>query len=143
MDFRIRDVSAGGGGQVNIGSGNTNVGGDQIDNRGGTFAGRDLTVERPSLASDIEALGALLGQLRLTESERAEATRELDAFREASRTAGGKEPDREKAGSHLRRFTTLLRDAGALAGAGATLVEPLIRLGRWLGPIGASVLALL
>lgn len=140
MDFRIRDVSAGDGSQVTIGSGNTTVGGDQIDNRGGTFAGRDLTIERPSLASDIAALGELLGTLRLTESERVEATRELDAFREAS---GGREPDREKAGGHLRRFTTLLRDAGALAGAGATLVEPLIRLGRWLGPIGAAVLALL
>ncbi len=140
MDFRLRDVSVGGGGQVNIGSGNTNVGGDQIDNRGGTFAGRDLTVERPTLASDIAALGTLLDQLRLTESERAEAARELAGFREA---ADGREPDREQAGTHMRRFTTLLRDAGALAGASATLVEPIIRIGRWLGPIGAAVLALL
>ncbi|OLF19019.1 hypothetical protein [Actinophytocola xanthii] len=136
MEFR--DLRTGGG-QVNIGSGNTNVGGDhvdrRVDNRGGVFAGRDLVL---TPASDTQSLADALATLRLTEAERAEALTALEAFRAAAGT-----PDRGKAGEHLRRFTAVLRDTGALASAGAALVDPLTRLGRWLGPVGASVLALL
>lgn len=136
MEFRMRDVSTGGG-QVNIGSGNTNVGRDAIDNRGGVLAGGDVTI---TLASDLDALTAALDGLRLTSEERAGAVRELAGLRSS---AVGERPDRQRAGEHLRRFTGLLRDAGALAAAGAALVEPLTRIARWLGPVGAAVLSLL
>lgn len=43
----------------------------------------------------------------------------------------------------LERFTRLLSSAGALATAGATLVEPLRALAGWLGGLGKPVLQLL
>lgn len=85
---------------------------------------------------DVEALGTALRGLRLADPQRAEAAAALDAFR-------GALPDKPVAGEQLGRFTRVLRDAAALATAGAALVEPLTRIGRWLGPFGAAVLALL
>jgi hypothetical protein len=119
MEFH--NVTISGGGQVNLGSGNTNVGRDQV---------------QTTLAGDIDALGAALRGLTIPDARRNEALSALDAFRGAVR-------DKPAASEHLQRFTRVLRDAGALATAGATLVEPLRRIGRWLGPLGASVLALL
>lgn len=122
MEFNNVTVN---GGQVNLGTGNTNVGRDQV------------TV---TLTGDIDALGAALETLPLTDLQRAEASRALAAFQAAAATSS---PNKQTATSHLRRFTTVLRDAGALATAGAALIEPLTRIGRWLGPIGAAVLTLL
>lgn len=119
MEFNNITVN---GGQVNLGTGNTNVGRDQV------------TV---TLTGDIDALGAALETLPLTDLQRAEASRALAAFQATAPT------NKQTATSHLRRFTTVLRDAGALATAGAALIEPLTRIGRWLGPIGAAVLTLL
>lgn len=56
--------------------------------------------------------------------------------------AGGAPAPQEVAG-RLDRVTRALSRAGALAAAGAGLVGPLTTLGRWLGPAGAAVLALL
>jgi hypothetical protein len=39
--------------------------------------------------------------------------------------------DQAGVGEHVRRFTEVLRDAGALAGAGATPIDALTRIGRW------------
>jgi hypothetical protein len=119
MEFH--NITISGGGQVNLGSGNTNVGRDQVV---------------VTLAGDVDALGAVLRELPLTDAQRAEAQRALDGFRSSAR-------DKPAAGAHLKRFTTVLRDAGALAAAGATVIEPLARIARWLGPLGTAVLALL
>jgi hypothetical protein len=119
MDFR--NITISGGGQVNLGSGNTNVGRDQVV---------------VTLAGDVDALGTALRGLPLTDAQRAEAQGALDAFRSSAR-------DKPAAGEHLRRFTKVLRDTGALAAAGATVLEPLGRIARWLGPLGTAVLALL
>ena len=143
--YRFRDVRGGAGG-VNIGDGNISVGRDyqdnrswqRIDNRGGVYAGRDLSMSAPSLAKDLELLTKAIEELRLTGAERQRAAGEL---REAKAAAAA--GDQTKIGGHVRRFTEVLKDAGALAGAGSSLVETLTRIGRWLGPIGAAVLALL
>jgi hypothetical protein len=142
-EYRFRDVTGGAGG-VNIGDGNISVGGDyrdnrswqRIDNRGGTYAGRDLTA--PSLGGDLELLARAIKELRLTATERERAARELN---EAKAAAAAN--DRAKVGSHVRRFTEVLKDAGALATAGNSLIDTITRIGRWLGPVGAAVLALL
>jgi hypothetical protein len=44
-DYRFREVRTGRG-QANLGHGNTNIGRDHIDNRGGRYAGRDYRDER-------------------------------------------------------------------------------------------------
>jgi hypothetical protein len=146
-EYRFRDIH-GGAGPVNIGDGNISVGGDyqdnrtrqRIDNRNGVYAGRDLTVSAPSLSADLDLLVRALEQLRLTESERDLVARELDAARTA---VSEPQSDPATVGGHVRRVTELLSNAGALATAGATLIDPLTRIGRWLGPVGAAVLALL
>jgi hypothetical protein len=54
------------------------------------------------------------------------------------------EPDTAAAGRHLQSFTAGLKDAGALAAAGVTVVESITRIAHWLGPVAAAgVLALL
>ncbi|MGH3880926.1 MAG: hypothetical protein ACRDSK_28210 [Actinophytocola sp.] len=138
--FRFGDV--GGSGQVNIGRGGRNHQDDSqhhhVDNRGGYYVGGDVTAGAPpELLADLDALSALLGGLRLTADERAEAESQL----ETARAAAEREPERAAAG--MRRFTEIVKDAGALTSAGAALVEPLMRIGRWLGPVGAAVLSLL
>jgi hypothetical protein len=40
------------------------------------------------------------------------------------------------------RITGVLREAGALAGAAGAFVGPVTALAQWLGPLGASVLAM-
>jgi hypothetical protein len=137
--YRVGDV--GGSGQVNIGRGGRNSQNNSrhttIDNRGGTYVGGNVTAAPPELLNDLDALGAVLKRLRLTGDERADAERQLVA----ARAAVEKGPD--QAAVPLRRFTEILKGAGALASAGAALVEPLTRIGRWLGPLGAAVLQLL
>jgi hypothetical protein len=80
------------------------------------------------------------------------AAQVLDAFvggRPASmaatttRPAERPEPDTTAAGRHLQSFTAGLKDAGALAAAGVTVVESIARIAHWLGPVAAGVLALL
>jgi hypothetical protein len=143
-NYRFRDITTGAGG-VNIGTGNRagrdyhdNSHRQHIDNRGGVYAGRDLTITNPTLDKDFELLARAIEGLRLTMVERKQAEQELHGAKAAA-TAG----DQAKVGGHVRRFTEVLRDAGALAGASTSLVDALTRIGRWLGPVGAAVLALL
>jgi pSer/pThr/pTyr-binding forkhead associated (FHA) protein len=55
---------------------------------------------------------------------------------------GGRVVLAELAGRHLRSFTAGLKEAGALAAAGVTVVESIARIAHWLGPVAAGVLAL-
>jgi hypothetical protein len=119
-NYRFRDVTSGAG-AINIGR--------------GTQVGGDLTV---SVGADLEMLSRALEELRLTATERQQAGHALHGAKGAA--AAG---DQAGVGGHMRRFTEVLKDAGALAGAGATLIDALTRIGRWLGPVGAAVLALL
>jgi hypothetical protein len=65
------------------------------------------------------------------------------AIDEVEAGLAGPQPDRPRVAGGLERLTRLLSAAGALAGAGATLVEPLRSLAGWLGELGMPVLALL
>ncbi|WP_020143414.1 hypothetical protein [Terracoccus sp. 273MFTsu3.1] len=55
----------------------------------------------------------------------------------------GEEPDRAAAASALERLTQRLRSLGALASAGAALVEPIRALAGWLGPLASGVSTML
>lgn len=140
-EYRFRDAQGGAGG-VTIGD--ASAGSDYHDNRsrqhpgnrGGVNAGRDLTVGRPSLGQDLELLSQALAELRLTTAERKQAARQLHAARNATDAN-----DRARIGGHLHSFAELLNNAGALATAGTSVVDALTRIGRWLGPLGAAVLA--
>ncbi|HEY9307805.1 MAG TPA: hypothetical protein VIP82_08350, partial [Microbacterium sp.] len=61
----------------------------------------------------------------------------------ASAALGAAEPDKAAAAGALERLTRTLKSAGALASAGAALIGPLQAIGRWLGPIGATLLGIL
>ncbi|WP_404388722.1 hypothetical protein [Humibacillus xanthopallidus] len=68
------------------------------------------------------------------------AQREVDRIDEA---LSGAEPDRAAATSALERLTRRLTSLGALSAAGAALIAPISALAEWLGPVAASVVALL
>ena len=53
------------------------------------------------------------------------------------------DPDSGRVAGHLERLTALLKEAGALAAAGAALATPLGAIAGWLGPLGGAALALL
>ncbi|TKK84500.1 hypothetical protein FDA94_29625 [Herbidospora galbida] len=92
------------------------------------------------LHADLDRLRQALGELKLTSAERRSADRELAAVEQAIRS---EEPDRQEAGRHLEAFVSGLERAGALAGAGTTLLDAAARIAAWLGPFGYAVLALL
>lgn len=52
-------------------------------------------------------------------------------------------PDSPTVESRLHRLTSLLKSTGALAAAGATLLDPLRTMATWLGDLGESTLRLL
>jgi hypothetical protein len=106
-------------------------------------AGRDQFVvqgEAAQVLADLAELREALAGLRLTEAERAGAERDLESMEEAVRRP---EPDAAATSRHLQSFTAGLKDAGALAAAGVSVVESIARIAHWLGPVAAGVLALL
>ena len=106
-------------------------------------AGRDQVVvhgQSSEVLAELAGLREALAGLRLTEAERSAADRDLEALEQAVRRP---DPDTTAASRHLQSFTSTLKDAGALATAGATLAESIARIAHWLGPLGAGVLALL
>jgi hypothetical protein len=132
--YRFGDVA----GPVQTGDGIQNVaGGDQY------IAGRDQAVAvgagREVLA-ELAHLRQALGGLRLTAEERARAERELGEVEGAMRR---REPDVRAASGHLESFVSGLKEAGALASAGTSLVESIAKIARTLGPLAVGVLALL
>lgn len=106
-------------------------------------AGRDQVVSagpNRELRAEVASLREALAELRLTATERAEAEQELDAVDQALRDD---EPDRSAVGEHLSKLTRGLKEAGALASAGESVLRSLGTIASWLGPVGAGVLALL
>ena len=82
-------------------------------------------------AADLSELGA---------DQRTQLTTDADAI---VAEVHASDPPQESIRDRLARITSILRDAGALAGAAAAIVGPVTELAQWLGPLGASVLALL
>jgi hypothetical protein len=113
-------VQTGDGVQYTAGRDQNVAGRDQVVVHG--EAGREILAELASLRQ------ALAG-LRLTA-----------AVEQAVRQP---EPDTGATSRHLQSFTAGLKEAGALAVAGTALVESIAKIAHWLGPLGASVLALL
>jgi hypothetical protein len=140
-----RDDFGGVQGPVQTGDGTQYAAGrDQYVAHGDQYvAGRDQVVfagPNRELRAEVASLREALAELRLTATERADAERELDAVDQALRDD---EPDRSVVGGHLSRLTEGLKEAGALASAGESVLRSLGMIARWLGPIGAGVLALL
>jgi hypothetical protein len=114
-----------------------------------TNVGRDQTIHggvRGSMTTgsqrlnDVALLKQLLDELALTGADRRaadQATSELEE--ELARPS----PDPEAAAQPLERLTTILQAAGALAGAGVALVDPIGRIAMALGGAGSVVLRLL
>jgi hypothetical protein len=112
-----------------------NVGGDMVI-EGGLHASASWRYElRGEIARAIDQLNGL----PLPAHVQAEAGQALS---EAAEATNG-QPDKERAAGKLAKATTTLKEAGAFAGAGVTLLETIKRAASILGPIGATVLALL
>lgn len=132
-------------GPVQTGDGTQNAAGrNQYVAHGDQYvAGRDQVISagpNREIRAEVASLRDALAELRLTTAERAAAERELDAVDEA---LSDEEPDRSVVGSHLSRLTQGLKDAGALASAGESVLRSLGTIARWVGPVAAGVLALL
>ena len=85
------------------------------------------------LADPAQALAALRAAVEATPLPPQPAASARTELETASAALGGE----------LERLTGTLKSAGALASAGAALVGPLQAIGRWLGPIGATLLGML
>ncbi len=132
-------------GPVQTGDGVQNVSyGDQIiggDNQTVVRASESATIgSLAEVTSSVEQLRAELDQMRLSTAERDAAARELAGLQAA---VDAPDDQRDAAAQHLHAFTAGLKEAGAMASAGSSLVESIGKVARWLGPLGATVLALL
>lgn len=125
-------------GPVNTGN-PVNQGGNQVVGSG------DITISggnRNTYGTDPEVLEALAGlragldSLRLTGAERQAALEDLDRVEQAG-------DDKPAAASAFESFLERLKQAGALAEAGAELIAPVGKVIAWLGPLAAGAIALL
>jgi hypothetical protein len=122
----------------NIGTQNAavvnNVGGNMTV-EGGIHASAQWSYQ---VRTEIETAREALAQTPLPPDVKASAD---EALKEAAEAANG--DDRGRVAQLLTKATSTLRDADALASAGSGLLESLARAAKILGPIGATVLALL
>jgi hypothetical protein len=109
-------------------------------------AARDQTINNPGGTLTIAPQGAvadLRGALHaaaLPDPARREAEHALDAV-EAELECPG--PDKSRIATLVEKLTYTLKEAGALATAGESLLSPLKTLTSWLGPAGLAALRLL
>ena len=116
-----------------------NVAGDQYVS--GRQSGAAVSLSDAQTAA--QALQTALATADLSElsaDQRTQLTTDADAI---VAEVHASDPPQESIRDRLARITSILRDAGALAGAAAAIVGPVTALAQWLGPLGASVLALL
>jgi hypothetical protein len=109
-------------------------------------AARDQTINNPGGTLTIAPQGAvadLRGALQaaaLPETPRREAEQALDAVEGELECPA---PDKARIGTFVEGLTDTLKEAGALATAGESLLSPLRTLMSWLGPAGLAALRLL
>jgi hypothetical protein len=120
------------GGNQNAGVIN-NVGGDQV-NYGDT---RGSIGEIRQELADVATIRELLKTVPLTESDRA-ATK--DAVDRLEGELKKPEPDKSKAAGALEDLTGILKAAGALAGAGLALIDPIGSIAVAIGGAAGAVL---
>ncbi|MBL7257503.1 hypothetical protein [Paractinoplanes lichenicola] len=124
-----------------INVGNQNAG--QINNVEGTqnLSGQNLyapVVATADAQAAAQLLHATLQQLNLPAGVGELLRRDAEAVQ---RDLAAGEPNRAETARRLERITNELGRLGALAETGAKLVGPLQTLGRWLGPVGATLLS--
>jgi hypothetical protein len=112
-----------------------NVGGDMVI-EGGLHASASWSYE---LRGEIARARNELDRLPVPDGVRALADTALSAAADA---ANGK-PDKGRIAHLLGTTINTLKEAGALTAAGASFLDPLKRAASLLGPVGATVLALL
>lgn len=114
----------------------TNVGRDQVVH-GGIHG--SLSASSQQLA-DVELLKELLDDVALTAADRRSAD---EAAAELEAELAKPDPDPAAAAGPLERLTSVLKGAGALAGAGVALIDPIGRIAIALGTAGVHVLRLI
>lgn len=115
----------------------TNVGRDQVVH-GGIHG--SLSAATQQQVADVELLRQLLDDVALTAGDRHAAQ---EAASELEEELASETPDPEAAARPLERLTQVLKGAGALAGAGMALIDPIGRIAIALGTAGAHVLRLI
>ena len=115
----------------------TNVGGDQ-----NIYGGQQNQVVIPAaeIATQIDALRRALDGLELPSGPRADAHRALD---EAEAEVKQPAPNAPAVASKLTRFAEIVKDVGALAAAGLSLINPLAGVAALLGPLGHSIVEII
>jgi hypothetical protein len=109
-----------------------NIAGDATI-EGGVHA--EATWETVELRRTIARAKEEVARLGLPPAELETVNGSLDA---AAREAGATRPDRYEVGEHLGAATRVLKEAGALVGAGAALFQALYRATELLGPAGLA-----
>jgi hypothetical protein len=122
-----------------------NVSGQQQGNI--NMAGRDMHVwsqtygfDAAAFLSELNAVRSALGSAELPPPAREAAEAELAA---AEQELAAPEPDKQTIADRMTGFTTMVKNFGGLATAGAALFEPLRRMAEQLGPVGQNLLRLL
>jgi hypothetical protein len=110
----------------------TNIGGDATI-EGGIHA--EATWETIELRRTITRAREEVARLALSPAELETVNSSLDA---AAREAAATKPDRYEVGEHLGAAARVLKEGGALAGAGAALFQTLRRATELLGPAGLA-----
>jgi hypothetical protein len=114
-----------------------NVGGD-LTVEGGVHG--SATWESYQLRREIDQARKEMAQLALSPDERSSVEWALAG---AAAHATSARPDKGRVAALLARAVEVLKEAGALATAGTGLIVALRRAAALLGPLGATVLALL
>ena len=112
-----------------------NIGGDAVI-EGGIHA--SATWEVVELRRTIDRVQEGVAALELTPSTREAVNQALEA---AAQEAAQPKPDKHDVAEHLGNATRTLNDAGALVGAGTSVVEALSRAAALLGPVGAALIS--
>jgi hypothetical protein len=112
-----------------------NIGGDAVI-EGGIHA--TATWEVVELRRVIERAQKGVATLELTPPTREAVNEELEA---AAREAAQPKPDKHDVAEHLGAAARTLNEAGALVGAGTSVLEALRRAAGLLGPVGAALIS--
>jgi hypothetical protein len=115
----------------------TNVGRDQVVH-GGIHGSQSASTQQQ--LADVELLKQLLDDVALTAADRRSAQ---EAATELEAELANDDPDPDAAARPLERLTSVLKNAGALAGAGVALIDPIGRIAIALGTAGMHVLRLI
>jgi len=114
------------GGNQLVGSGSINIAG----------ANRNKYSLDPGMSEALAGLRSQLDELRLSGPERKAAADDLTRLEQAGE-------DKHAAAGAFESFLQRLKNAGALAQAGAEFSEAATKIVHWLGPLAAGALALL